>query len=121
MSRTFAVPPILAAALVAGCAAAPTRPSTMALPGTGKPLEQFRADDSACRQWAAQQIASIQSPSQQQYDMAYLQCMYAKGNQIPVAAGSSRYTSTPAAEPTPPSVPPPPAGTPPPPPPGPTR
>jgi len=72
---------------------------------------------------------------QQRYNAAYMQCMYAKGNQIPVARGSapSSYTS---AHPTPPhgtppppppplapptGTPPPPAGTPPPPPPGPTR
>jgi hypothetical protein len=44
---------------------------------------------------------------QARYDMAYVQCMYAKGNQVPGAPA-------PAA----PSTPPPPPGTPPPPPPG---
>ena len=69
---------------------------------------------------------------QQRYNMAYMQCMYAKGNQIPVARGSvspgysshstppppppKRMPTTPP--PPPPNVPPPPAGTPPPPPPG---
>jgi hypothetical protein len=55
---------------------------------------------------------------QRRYDIAYQQCMYAKGHQIPMAAG--RYTPRSGtirrAEPPPP--PPPPAGTPPPPPPG---
>jgi hypothetical protein len=69
---------------------------------------------------------------QQRYNMAYMQCMYAKGNQIPVARGSVApgYSShstpppppparTPAVvPPPPPNIPPPPAGTPPPPPPG---
>jgi hypothetical protein len=67
---------------------------------------------------------------QQRYNMAYMQCMYAKGNQIPVARGSvapgySSHTPppppparAPAVTPPPPNVPPPPAGTPPPPPPG---
>jgi hypothetical protein len=70
---------------------------------------------------------------QQRYNMAYMQCMYAKGNQIPVARGSvapgySSHTpppppppaKTPAKAPaaTPPNIPPPPAGAPPPPPPG---
>jgi hypothetical protein len=71
---------------------------------------------------------------QRRYDVAYMQCMYAKGNQIPVARGSvapgySGRTTTappppppppraPAVTPPPPNVPPPPAGTPPPPPPG---
>src|SRR5437867_11872953 len=55
---------------------------------------------------------------QHRYDMAFQQCMYAKGHQIPMAgsyrpSGSSSYRQ--AAPPPPP--PPPPAGTPPPPPP----
>ncbi len=66
---------------------------------------------------------------QRRYDVGYMQCMYAKGNQIPVSRGSVPYshpaaTSTPPPPPpapamtTPPQIPPPPAGTPPPPPPG---
>ena len=61
------------------------------------------------------------------YDIAYVQCMYAKGNQIPVSRGSQpTYTSAAPPPPPPPppppqrppDVPPPPEGTPPPPPPG---
>jgi hypothetical protein len=115
----------------------------MVLPPQGKPFEQFVAEDTICRQWAAQQIglspqetvnqnaltgavagtaigagigAAIGSASgnvgagaaigagsgllvgtaaganagqvygweaQRRYDIAYMQCMYAKGNQIP--------------------------------------
>jgi hypothetical protein len=57
---------------------------------------------------------------QQRYDMAYMQCMYAKGNQIPVSRGSQpAYTSPPPPPaPLPPDVPPPPSGAPPSPPPG---
>jgi Glycine-zipper domain len=64
---------------------------------------------------------------QRRYDIAYMQCMYAKGNQVPVPRGSQPpYTSSPAPPPPPPpppppDVPPPPEGTPPPPPPGPVR
>ena len=76
---------------------------------------------------------------QRRYDASYMQCMYAKGHQIPVARGSqpaysapastSRPASPPPPPPPPPSSsspaaaapPPPPAGTPPPPPPGPSR
>jgi hypothetical protein len=63
---------------------------------------------------------------QRRYDIAYMQCMYAKGNQIPIARGSvPTYTTQPPAAPpavsAPASVPPPPPGTPPPPPPGPAR
>jgi hypothetical protein len=63
---------------------------------------------------------------QRRYDIAYVQCMYAKGNQVPVTRGSQpAYTSSPAPPPPPPppppGVPPPPAGMPPSPPPGPVR
>jgi hypothetical protein len=66
-----------------------------------------------------------QTSVQRRYDISYMQCMYAKGNQIPVARGSQpAYTAPPAQQtppppppPPPPNVPPPPAGTPPPPPP----
>ena len=57
---------------------------------------------------------------QRRYDASYMQCMYAKGNQIPVARGSAPAYSSPAPQrastPPPPPPPPPPAGTPPPPP-----
>jgi outer membrane lipoprotein SlyB len=76
--------------------------------------------------------------AQRRYDVGYMQCMYAKGNQIPVSRGSVPYSSTngfstappppppPATTPPagsapammPPQVPPPPPGPPPPPPPG---
>jgi hypothetical protein len=41
---------------IAACARVPTGPSVMVLAGSGKPLEQFQADDRACRQSAAQEI-----------------------------------------------------------------
>lgn len=44
------LPPLL---LLGACATyAPTGPSTMVLPGTGKSFDQFRADDMECRQYA---------------------------------------------------------------------
>jgi len=60
---------------------------------------------------------------QRRYDIAYMQCMYAKGNQIPVSrARQPAYTSTaPPPPPPPPGPPPPPTGSPPLPPPGPAR
>jgi uncharacterized protein YcfJ len=57
---------------------------------------------------------------QRRYDVAYMQCMYAQGHQIPVPRGSQSYTST-AAPARPANVPAPPPGAPPPPPPGATR
>jgi hypothetical protein len=77
---------------------------------------------------------------QQRYDASYIQCMYAKGHQVPVPRGSQPAyavqpaAARPAAAPPPPpppppssaapsaaAPPPPPPGTPPPPPPGPSR
>jgi hypothetical protein len=103
----------------------------MVLPGSGKTLEQFQLDDTACRQWATGRTESVRGAvdtpglsAQGSYDIAYMQCMFAKGHRIPVRQGTSPPALSPqppAAEPTPvtpPAVPPPPAGTPPPPPPG---
>lgn len=145
-----------------GCVTVPTGPSVMALPGDGKPFEQFQGDDAVCRQWAGQQIglppqevanqntatgavagtaigaglgaalgaasgnagigAAIGAASgllvgtsaganagqaygwdaQRRYDIAYQQCMYAKGNQIPGAVRRYRHVQR-YAPPPPPS------------------
>lgn len=55
---------------------------------------------------------------QRRYDAAYMQCMYAKGHQIPVARGAvaPRPATAVTPPPPPPGVPAPPPGTPPPPP-----
>ncbi len=50
--KRFRLGALAAALLFAGCTTIPTGPSTMALPGTGKPFDQFRFDDGACRQYA---------------------------------------------------------------------
>ncbi|MGH7354964.1 MAG: glycine zipper family protein [Candidatus Rokuibacteriota bacterium] len=58
---------------------------------------------------------------QRRYDHAYMQCMYAKGNQIPFSGRARPSYAPPAAapsQPPPAAVPPPPVGPPPPPPPG---
>lgn len=41
---------------LSACASVPNGPSSMALPGTGKSFNQFRSDDSYCRQFAQSQI-----------------------------------------------------------------
>lgn len=155
--------------LLAGCATVPTGPSIMALPGSGKSFDQFRADDMDCRQYAQMQIGGTDANqaatdsglrsaavgtavgalagaavgghegagagaatgllfgsvagagaaetsargTQRSYDNAYIQCMYAKGDQVPVSGTLSR-RHAPANGSYPP---PPPPGTPPPPPP----
>jgi hypothetical protein len=156
--------------LLAGCVTAPTGPSVMALPGSGKSFDQFRNDDIECRQYANMQMggndanqAAVDSGvrsaavgtligaaagaamgghgsagagagigllfgsmagadaaqgsarmTQRSYDNAYIQCMYAKGEQVPVSnlAKRSRYQSTsrPVSEPAPYYAPPPPDG-----------
>ncbi len=103
------VPLLLAAASVLGaCTSMPSGPSVMALPGTNKSLDQFRGDDITCRQFALGQVSGVSShqasttatashpapgtsstsyagdDAQQQYDAAYVQCMYASGHRVPV-------------------------------------
>jgi len=154
---------LLGVLALSGCATVPTGPSVMVLPAQGKPFEAFQADDSVCRQWAAQQAgagpsettnqnlangavlgtvmgaglgaaigaasgatgtgAAIGAASgliggtaiasgpaygagwevQRRYDVAYQQCMYAKGNQIPSVVRTAR--RAPAVPPPPPPPP----------------
>jgi hypothetical protein len=109
---------VLAGLVVSACAV--TGPNVLVLPGEGSTFEQFQGDDAACRHIARGQDAQT---SQSQYDRTYIQCMYAKGHQVPwvgIPPTGPSSTSRPAA-PRPAGVPPPPQGAPPPPPPGPTR
>jgi outer membrane lipoprotein SlyB len=178
MTRLFRLSPLAALLVLGACVTVPQGPSLMALPGSGKTFDQFKADDFECRQFAQFQIGGT-SPnqvandsavtsavvgtligaaagaaiggssgagigagtgllfgsaagagaaqssaygSQRRYDNAYVQCMYARGERVPVAG---RLTSAPAPAhyPSPPeraeaNYPPPPPGSPPPPPPG---
>ena len=97
---------LVAAAMASGCAV--TGPSVMVLPGTGRPMDQFQSDEAACRQMAGVSPSGGRVTSQRQYDMIYIQCMYAKGHQVPGR-------DLPARTPAPPtgSAPPPPPQTPP--------
>lgn len=47
---------VLLLLVLAACTSIPNGPSVMALPGTGKSFDQFRYDDSTCRQYALEQI-----------------------------------------------------------------
>lgn len=65
-------------------------PRLRGLPGPGKTLEQFEADDAACQDWASAHAATIPGASnsmQGRYDLAYQQCLHAKGNQVPGEVG----------------------------------
>ena len=48
--------PLILAALLASCASIPSGPSVMALPGSGRTFDQFREDDSSCKQYASEQV-----------------------------------------------------------------
>lgn len=145
-SPFFILAGVLPLVLLAGCVSAPTGPSVMALPGTGKSFDQFRNDDAECRQYALSQSggatanqaavdAGVRSAAvgtvvgavagaamgghegagtgagaglimgsvagtgaaqssaygmQRNYDNAYIQCMYAKGEQVPTSGVMSR-------------------------------
>ncbi len=54
---------VLLLPLLSSCATMPSGPSVMALPGTGKNFNQFRADDQYCRQYSLSQIGGT-SPQQ---------------------------------------------------------
>jgi hypothetical protein len=110
--------------LLAACASpAPSGPGVLVLPGSGKNFDQFRFDEQECRGFARAQFSGKAAEqaaydsaavSQQRYDHAFTQCMYAKGHRVPV---SGRYSDAapPAASPSASTPPPPPqsASTPP--------
>ena len=76
-----AVGTVLGAATGAAIGAASGNPATGAAVGAGLGLlggSAVGASNAESARWAVQR----------RYDMAYMQCMYAKGNQIPVARGS---------------------------------
>src|SRR3954465_12212699 len=53
--RTVHYAPLLAVLLLSACATLPNGPGVMALPGTGKSFDEFRANDNECRQYAESQ------------------------------------------------------------------
>ena len=86
----------------AAIGAAAGDPAMGAAAGAGSGLLLGSAAGSSGARWAGESL-------QRRYDDAYMQCMYANGNQIPLPQGALGAH---------PAVPPPPAGDPPPPPPG---
>ena len=103
---------LLGAAAGAAIGAAAGSPGTGAAVGAGVGLLGGTAVGAGNAQASSGSV-------QRRYDASYMQCMYAKGHQIPVARGSAPAYSAPRAVSTPPPPPPPPpsAATPPPPPP----
>jgi hypothetical protein len=140
MNKTLRYTPLLGVLLLGACATYPNGPGVMALPGTGKSFDEFRANDAECRQYAASQNGATPQDAatdsavssalvggavgalagalvgghggagvgaatglavgatagagnshyagrtmQQRYDISYQQCMYARGNRVPVS------------------------------------
>ncbi len=172
MSSAKNISILLSAIMLDACAAMPTGPSMLVLPGSGKSFDQFSYDDSLCRLFADGQVGGVTpnqaafasglgsaamgtavgaaagaafggghvaavgagtgllagsmvgagmaggsgQAAQQRYNNAYIQCMYAKGNRVPVAG---QFINEPqdSRGGQPAGIPPPPPGQPPPPPP----
>ena len=85
---------LAAGVLLRGCVELPTAPTVAAMPSPYKPLEVFQGEDQVCRSYAYQQVQAqpnnggdyyYDSYYGQQYrsNVAYEQCMYSKGNQLP--------------------------------------
>jgi hypothetical protein len=79
--------------LLNACAALPTGPRVLVVPHTGTPLQAFQQDDRECQGYASRQLptgaqaaTSAAATLQWRYDMAYVQCMYAKGHRVPDSA-----------------------------------
>jgi hypothetical protein len=106
-----AIGTVVGAAAGAAIGAAAGSPATGAAAGAGVGLLGGTAAGAGRAEGSSYDV-------QQRYDRAYMQCMYAKGNQIPVAGGYSAPAPPPPPAPLPPGVPLPPSGAPPSPPPG---
>jgi hypothetical protein len=108
--------------LLAGCAPTLMTPTVAARPGLGKTPNDFAVDNGACAAQANQQIAAARTQSnnqvmttllttdantaaatmqynsavlQQQLDIAYSACMYARGETVPGYAVEDQPTSAP--------------------------
>jgi hypothetical protein len=77
---------MVSALSLAACATNPTGPSNMALPGTGKDFNVFRADDLSCRDYALTQIGG--KTVNQQYN-ASLATTTAVGTVVGAAIGAA--------------------------------
>ena len=71
-------------AALAACVSTPSGPSVKSAPGVGKSYEEFRSDSYDCREYAQASIDRTSRDLQRSYNTAYMQCMQARGNQVPV-------------------------------------
>ncbi len=72
--------------LLAACVSLPSGPSIATFPGSGKSFDQFRGDESVCRQYATESIGGA-SPGQAQTDSAVKSA--AVGTVVGAAAGAA--------------------------------
>lgn len=86
MNRSLKLSIVVAALGLSACATTPTGPSNMALPGTGKDFNVFRADDLSCRDFALTQIGG--KTVNQQYN-ASLAGTTAVGTVVGAAIGAA--------------------------------
>lgn len=99
ISRLFFL--LIMLVILTACVSMPNAPSVITLPGKGVSFEQFRADDYDCRMLAFQHLegktsqsaAAAMHRSQRQFDIYYIQCMYARGHRVPMLG---RLTGDPA-------------------------
>src|SRR5215831_7235486 len=88
---------LLGLGMLSACTVVPTGPSVLVLPAVGKAMDVFQAEEGECRSYAQQQLGGTSEQAaaggmlQRRYDIAYVQCMYAKGNMMPgmVTPGAS--------------------------------
>ena len=88
---------LLGLGILSACTVVQPGPSVLVFPAVGKSMDVFQVEEGECRAYARQQLggapeqAASTSLLQVQYDRAYVQCMYAKGNVVPrvVAPGAS--------------------------------
>ena len=103
---------LLGLGILSACTVVPTGPSVLVLPAVGKSMDVFQVEEGACRAYARQQLggapeqAASTSLLQVQYDRAYVQCMYAKGNVVPGMGAPGASATPPPSETPPPSIPP---------------
>jgi hypothetical protein len=80
---------LLGLGMLNACTVVPTGPYVLVLPAVGKSMDVFQAEEGECRSYARQQLGGTPEQAasarllQVQYDRAYVQCMYAKGNVVP--------------------------------------
>ena len=65
MKRNLKIAALVTLMLLGGCVSMPNGPGVMALPGTNKSFDQFRADDLDCRQYASNQVGGDTAESAQ--------------------------------------------------------